>query len=105
MSVCMFVCVHAKQMSLCTHVRLPVDVHCICVHVHTHIFLEGCRNLGFTDLGWQPQEFHVEPLPHLHCFQLALGNQPGVPGPPGFCAFKEFVGVGGVPCLVRDCHA
>lgn len=81
----------------------------LCVHVHTHMFLEGWRNLGFTDTYTQvgsPRNSVWNPRPTPHGFPFALGNQPGVPGPPEFCAFKEFGGGVGeeVPCLVSGCH-
>lgn len=111
---------HAKQMSLCTHVCMwmyaasvcmwmeaayvcvHVDVRCTCVHVQTHIFLEGWRNLGSTNTcTWvgSPRNFMGNPYPASTASSLLyLRKSTWSSRPTWVPALKEFVCL--LPCIL-----
>lgn len=64
MCIGLCLCVHAKQRSLCSVKCLAIHVHCMCVHSHAHMLLEGWREVvgPYLDLylGRQRQECGVD---------------------------------------------
>lgn len=72
MGIGLCLCVSMPDKCLCTHVCLPVQVHCMCVHVQTHIVrrLEVSGLSSCLSLSQQPWECCVDTPPHLHCLSL-----------------------------------